>query len=201
MKTYYLTLQSSVHQATPPQEIMTPVTRQSSSSSIHIASHTTRYDYLNAAKKNLGNDDNDKQQQSYDQECFDGGDDACVSISTRKTRNSKLKQQQQQKQQQEQQQITAKKIKTVAFANQEQAPVQEQQQQPKGKMLSKRQAKKYDAQIEAVEAANILASIAVAAACASKKERTPTYWTRQHEKAKASGQRQKAMMSVLECDE
>ena len=119
---------------------MTPVTRQSSSSSIHIASHTTRYDYLNAAKKNLGNDDNDKQQQSYDQECFDGGDDACVSISTRKTRNSKLKQQQQQqKQQQEQQQITAKKIKTVAFANQEQAPVQEQQQQPKGKMLSKRQ--------------------------------------------------------------
>ena len=205
MKTYYLTLQSSVHQATPPQEIMTPVTRQSSSSSIHIASHTTRYDYLNAAKKNLGNDDNDKQQHSYDQECFDGGDDACVSISTRKTRNSRLKQQQ--LQQQEQQQITAKKIKTVAFANQnqnqnqEQAPVQEQQQQPKGKMLSKRQAKKYDAQIEAVEAANILASIAVAAACASKKERTPTYWTRQHEKAKASGQRQKAMMSVLECDE
>jgi hypothetical protein len=206
LKTYYLTLQSSVHQATPPQEIMTPVTRQTAS--IHIASHTTRYDYLNAAKKNLGNDDDDKQQQSssYDQECFEGdGDGACVSISTRTTRNSKVKQQQQQEQ--EKQQKITRKSKTVAFANQnqkqEQEPAQEQQpeQNPKGKTLSKRQAKKYDAHIEAVEAANILASIAVAAACASKKERTPTYWTRQHEKAKASGQRQKAMMSVLECDE
>ena len=205
MKTYYLTLQSSVHQATPPQEIMTPVTRQSAqSASIHIASHTTRYDYLNAAKKNLGNDDDkQQQQQSYDQECFDGGDDAGISTRTTRnsTRNSKLKQQQQQ--QQQQQQIITKKTKTVAFANQNQEPAQEQQpeQNPKSKTLSKRQAKKYDAHIEAVEAANILASIAVAAACASKKERTPTYWTRQHEKAKASGQRQKAMMSVLECDE
>ena len=195
MKTYYLTLQSSVHQATPPQEIMTPVTRQTAS--IHIASHTTRYDYLNAARKNIATDDN--KQQDYDQECFDGGDDARVSTSTRTTRNSKLKQQQQQ--QQQQQQIVHKKTKTVAFANQTQEPAQEQQQQPKGKMLSKRQAKKYDAQIEAVEAASILASIAAAAASASKKERTPPYWTRQHEKAKASGQRQKAMMSVLQLDE
>jgi hypothetical protein len=198
LKTYYLTLQSSVHQATPPQEIMTPVTRQTAS--IHIASHTTRYDYLNAARKNIATDDN--KQQDYDQECFDGGDDARISTSTRTTRNSKLKQQQQ-----EQQQIINKKTKTVAFANQnqnqkqEQAPVQEQQQQPKGKMLSKRQAKKYDAHIEAVEAASILASIASAAASASKKERTPPYWTRQHEKAKAGARLQKAMSSVLECDE
>jgi hypothetical protein len=195
LKTYYLTLQSSVHQATPPQEIMTPVTRQTAS--IHIASHTTRYDYLNAAKKNIATDDN--KQQDYDQECFDGGDDARISTSTRTTRNSKLKQQQQQ--QQQQQQIVHKKTKTVAFANQTQEPAQEQQQQPKGKMLSKRQAKKYDAQIEAVEAASILASIAAAAASASKKERTPPYWTRQHEKAKAGARHQKAMSSVLQCDE
>lgn len=177
---------------------MTPVTRQSAST--HIASHTTRYDYLNAARKNVATDDN-KQQQDYDQECFDGGDDARISTSTRTTRNSKLKQQQQQ-----QQKIMTKKSKTVAFANQnqkqEQEPAQEQQQQqPKGKMLSKRQAKKYDAQVEAVEAASILASIAAAAASASKKERTPPYWTRQHEKAKAGARLQKAMSSVLECDE
>lgn len=178
---------------------MTPVTRQSAST--HIASHTTRYDYLNAARKNVATDDN--KQQDYDQECFDGGDDARISISTRTTRNSKLKQQQQQ-----QQKIMTKKSKTVAFANQNQkqepaqaSSAQEQQQQPKGKMLSKRQAKKYDAQIEAVEAASILASIAAAAASASKKERTPPYWTRQHEKAKAGARLQKAMSSVLECDE
>jgi outer membrane protein assembly factor BamE (lipoprotein component of BamABCDE complex) len=193
LKTYYLTLQSSVHQATPPQEIMTPVTRQTAS--IHIGSHTSRYDYLNAARKNIATDDN---KQDYDQECFDGGDDAGVSISTRTTRNSKLKQQQQTA-------TITKKSKTVAFANQnqkqEQEPAQEQQQQPKGKMLSKRQAKKYDAQIEAVEAASILASIAAAAASASKKERTPPYWTRQHEKAKAGARHQKAMSSVLQCDE
>ena len=173
---------------------MTPVTRQTAS--IHIASHTTRYDYLNAARKNIATDDN--KQQDYDQECFDGGDDARVSTSTRTTRNSKLKQQQQQ--QQQQQQIVHKKTKTVAFANQTQEPAQEQQQQPKGKMLSKRQAKKYDAQIEAVEAASILASIAAAAASASKKERTPPYWTRQHEKAKAGARLQKAMSSVLQSD-
>ena len=204
LKTYYLTLQSSVHQATPPQEIMTPVTRQSAS--IHIASHTSRYDYLNAAKKNIATDDN-KQQQDYDKECFDGGDDARISTSTRTTRNSKLKHQQQQ-QEQQQQQIITKKSKTVAFANQnqkqEQEPAQEQQQlteqKPKGKTLSKRQAKKYDAQIEAVEAASILASIAAAAASASKKERTPPYWTRQHEKAKAGARLQKAMSSVLQSD-
>ena len=182
---------------------MTPVTRQSAS--IHIASHTSRYDYLNAARKNVATDDN-KQQQDYDQECFDGGDDARISTSTRTTRNSKVKQQQQQEQEQ-QQKIMTRKSKTVAFANQnqkqEQEPAQEQQpeQNPKGKTLSKRQAKKYDAHIEAVEAANILASIAVAAACASKKERTPPYWTRQHEKAKAGARLQKAMSSVLECDE
>jgi hypothetical protein len=178
---------------------MTPVTRQNAS--IHVASHATRYDYLNAARKNIATDDN--KQQDYDQECFDGGDDARISTSTRTTRNSKLKQHQQQ--QQEQQQIVTKKNKTVAFANQTQKPAQEQQQQteqkPKGKMLSKRQAKKYDAQIEAVEAASILASIAAAAASASKKERTPPYWTRQHEKAKAGARLQKAMSSVLECDE
>ena len=184
---------------------MTPVTRQTAS--IHIASHTSRYDYLNAAKKNVATDDN--KQQDYDQECFDGGDDVRISISTRTTRNSKLKQQQQQEQQTA---TITKKTKTVAFANQKQeqasAQQEEQQQQqheqkPKGKMLSKRQAKKYDAHIEieaAEEAANILASIALAAASASKKERTPPYWTRQHEKAKASDQRQKAMMSVLQCD-
>jgi hypothetical protein len=181
---------------------MTPVTRNAS---IHVADHTSRYDYLNAAKKNLVDDKQQQQSSSYDEECFEG-DGACVSISTRTTRNSKLKQQQQQEQEQ-QQKIMTKKSKTVAFANQnqkqEQEPAQEQQpeQNPKGKTLSKRQAKKYDAHIEAVEAANILASIAVAAACASKKERTPPYWTRQHEKTKASGQRQKAMMSVLECDD
>ena len=177
---------------------MTPVTRHTAS--IHVANHATRYDYLNAAKKNL-DDDKQQEQQSYDQECFDGGDDARISISTRTTRNSKLKQQQQQ-QQQEQQQIINKKTKTVAFANQnqKQEPAQEQQQQPKGKMLSKRQAKKYDAQIEAVEAASILASIAAAAASASKKERTPPYWTRQHEKAKAGARLQKAMSSVLQSD-
>ena len=174
---------------------MTPVTRQTAS--IHIGSHTSRYDYLNAAKKNIATDDN--KQQDYDQECFDGGDDARISTSTRTTRNSKLKQQQQQ--QQQQQQIVHKKTKTVAFANQTQEPAQEQQQQPKGKMLSKRQAKKYDAQIEAVEAASILASIAAAAASASKKERTPPYWTRQHEKAKAGARLQKAMSCVLRCDD
>ena len=111
-----------------------------------------------------------------------------------------VQKQQQQQQQQEQQQIINKKTKTVAFANQTQEPAQEQQQQPKGKMLSKRQAKKYDAQIEAVEAASILASIAAAAASASKKERTPPYWTRQHEKAKAGARLQKAMSSVLQSD-
>ena len=174
---------------------MTPVTRHTAS--IHVANHATRYDYLNAAKKNL-DDDKQQEQQSYDQECFDGGDDARISISTRTTRNSKLKQQQQQQQQQTA--TITKKFKTVAFANQTQEPAQEQQQQPKGKMLSKRQAKKYDAQIEAVEAASILASIAAAAASASKKERTPPYWTRQHEKAKAGARLQKAMSSVLECD-
>ena len=197
LKTYYLTLQSSVHQATPPQEIMTPVTRQSAST--HIASHTTRYDYLNAARKNVATDDN--KQQDYDQECFEG-DDTCVSIK-RTTRNSKVKQQQQTT-------TITKKIKSVAFANQKQeqasAQQEEQQQQqheqkPKGKMLSKRQAKKYDADIEAAEAANILASIAAAAASASKKERTPPYWTRQHEKEKAGARLQKAMSSVLQSDE
>ena len=209
LKTYYLTLQSSVHQATPPQEIMTPVTRQSAS--IHIASHTSRYDYLNAARKNIATDDN--KQQDYDQECFDGGDDAGVSISTRTTRNSKLKHQQQQQQQQQQQTATfTKKSKTVAFANQNQnqeqepaqasaASAQEQRKhQATGKRVSKRQAAKYDAHIEAVEAADILASIAAAAASASKKERTPPYWTRQHEKAKAGARLQKAMSSVLQSD-
>lgn len=181
---------------------MTPVTRQSAS--IHIASHTSRYDYLNAAKKNIATDD--KQQQDYDQECFDGDDAAAtrVSISRRTTRNSKLKHQQQQ---QQQQMATTKKSKTVAFANQKQeqepaqASAQEQhKQQATGKRVSKRQAAKYDAQIEAVEAADILASIAAAAACASKKERTPPYWTRQHEKAKAGARLQKAMSSVLQSD-
>jgi len=177
---------------------MTPVTRQTAS--IHIANHTSRYDYLNAARKNIATDDN--KQRDYDQECFDGGDDARISTSTRTTRNSKLKHQQQEQQQQQTATIT-RKSKTVAFANQkqEQEPAQEQQQQqPKGKMLSKRQATKYDAQIEADEAASILASIAAAAASASKKERTPPYWTRQHEKAKAGARLQKAMSSVLQSD-
>ncbi len=178
---------------------MTPVTRQSAS--IHIASHTSRYDYLNAAKKNIATDDN--KQQDYDQECFDGGDDARISISTRTTRNSKLKQQQQQ----QQTATITRKSKTVAFANQkqeqEQEPAQEQlkhKQQATGKRVSKRQAAKYDAHIDAVEAADILASIAAAAASASKKERTPPYWTRQHEKAKAGARLQKAMSSVLQSD-
>jgi hypothetical protein len=180
---------------------MTPVTRQSAS--IHIASHTSRYDYLNAAKKNIATDDN--KEQDYDQECFDGGDDAGVSISTRTTRNSKLKQQQQQQQQQQPQQTATitKKSKTVAFENQKQEPAQEQlkhKQQATGKRVSKRQAAKYDAHIDAVEAADILASIAAAAASASKKERTPPYWTRQHEKAKAGARLQKAMSSVLQSD-
>ena len=202
LKTYYLTLQSSVHQATPPQEIMTPVTRQTAS--IHIGSHTSRYDYLNAARKNITTTEQ-QQSSSYDEECFDGGDDARVS-SSRTTRNSKVKQQQQQQQQQT---ATITK-KTVAFAKQnktqqEQAPAAQQQQQheeqPKGKTLSKRQAKKYDAHIEAIEAANILASMAAAAAAAAgPKERTPPYWTRQHEKAKAGARLQKAMSSVFECD-
>jgi hypothetical protein len=181
---------------------MTPVTRQPAS--IHIASHTSRYDYLNAAKKNIATDDN-KQQQDYDQECFDGGDDAGVSTSTRTTRNSKLKHQQQQ----QQTATFTKKSKTVAFANQNQnqeqepaqASAQEQRKhQATGKRVSKRQAAKYDAHIEAVEAADILASIAAAAASASKKERTPPYWTRQHEKAKAGARLQKAMSSVLQSD-
>jgi hypothetical protein len=175
---------------------MTPVTRQSAS--IHIASHTSRYDYLNAAKKNIATDDN--KEQDYDQECFDGGDDAGVSISTRTTRNSKLKQQQQQ----QQTATITKKSKTVAFENQKQEPAQEQHKQHKqqatGKRVSKRQAAKYDAHIDAVEAADILASIAAVAASASKKERTPPYWTRQHEKAKAGARLQKAMSSVLQSD-
>ena len=211
LKTYYLTLQSSV--PTPSNtntaiNNMTPVTRQTAS--IHIASHTSRYDYLNAAKKNLDNNNDDKQQSSYDQECFEeedhGGDDARISISTRTTRttrNSKLKQQQQ----------PAPSKKTVAFAKQsktqqEQAPPAQQQQQQQqheeqhttGKRVSKRQAAKYDAHIDAVEAADILASIAAAAA-AGPKERTPPYWTRQHEKAKAGARLQKAMSSVLRCDD
>jgi hypothetical protein len=182
---------------------MTPVTRNASAS-IHVADHTSRYDYLNAAKKNLDSD-NKHQKSSYDQECFEeehGDDDACIS-TRRTTRNSKVKQQQQ----------PAPSKKTVAFAKQsktqqEQAPAQQAQQQqqqheeqPKGKTLSKRQAKKYDAHIEAIEAANILASMAAAAAAAAgPKERTPPYWTRQHEKAKAGARLQKAMSSVLECD-
>jgi len=171
---------------------MTPVTRHAS---IHVASHTTRYDYLNAAKKNITTDDNKQQQPDYDQECFeDHSDDACCGISTRATRNSKVKQQQQPS--------TAPSKKTVAFAAPQQAPAQQQhEEQPTGKRVSKRQAKKYDAQIEAVEAANILASLAAAAAATSKKERTPPYWTRQHEKAKAGARLQKAMSSVLQHDE
>ena len=177
---------------------MTPVTRHAS---IHVASHTTRYDYLNAAKKNLTtttDDDKQQQQPDYDQECFeDHSDAACCGVSTRRTnRNSKVNQ--------KQTQTTIAAKKTVAFAKQAPAPAQAQQQQPeqpKGKMLSKRQAKKYDAQVEAVEAANILASLAAAAAAISKKERTPPYWTRQHEKAKSGARLQKAMSSVLQCDE
>ena len=170
---------------------MTPVTRQNAS--IHVASHTSRYDYLNAAKKNLLTTEQ-QQQQDYDQECFEehGGDDACIS-TRRTTRNSKVKQQQQ---------PPAPSKKTVAFVPQQaQAPAQQQQheQQPTGKRVSKRQAAKYDAQIEAVEAANILASIAAAAA-SGPKERTPPYWTRQHEKAKSSARSQKAMTAVLQCD-
>ena len=192
------------HQETHTQSIMTPVTRQPASS-IHVASHTSRYDYLNAAKKNLVTTEQQqqKQEQDYDQECFEEHGDACIPtrrttpcISTRRTtRNSKVKQQQQQQQQ------PAPSKKTVAFA--QPAPAQAQQQheeQPTGKRVSKRQAAKYDANIEAVEAANILASLAAAAAATSKKERTPPYWTRQHEKTKSSARLQKAMSSVLQCD-
>ena len=191
---------------------MTPVTRKSAAA-VHIANQATRYDYLNAAKMNLNLNHDDQQQQQYDQECFEegnGSDDACISTK-RTTRNSKVKQQQQQP-------TPAASKKNVAFANQKQtqkqqqpAPAQQQQQQqheqqpagPKGKVLSKRQAKKYDAQVEQIEAANILASItaAVAAAAAVPKERTPPYWTRQHEKAKAGARLQKAMSSsVFECE-
>jgi hypothetical protein len=170
---------------------MTPVTRQNAS--IHVASHATRYDYLNAAKKNLTT--TTEQQQEYDQECFEEVENHDAHISTRRTsRNSKVKQQQP---------TPASSKKTVAFAPQ--APVQSQQQQheqqPAGKRVSKRQAAKYDAQIEAVEAANILASLAVAAAAAAgPKERTPPYWTRQHEKAKSSARLQKAMTAILQCE-
>jgi hypothetical protein len=172
---------------------MTPaVTRQSAS--IHVASHTTRYDYLNAAKKNLATTEQ-QQQQEYDHQCFEehSGDDAPIS-TRRTTRNSKVKQQP----------TPAPSKKTVAFAQQTpaQAPAQQHEQQPKGKRVSKRQAAKYDAQIEAVEAANILASIAAAAAAAAgPKECTPPYWTRQHEKAKSSARSQKAMTAVLQCDD
>ena len=191
------------HQETHTQSIMTPVTRQPAS--IHVASHTSRYDYLNAAKKNLvPTEHQQKQEQDYDQECFEEHGDACIStrrttpcISTRRTtRNSKVKQQQQP--------TTAPSKKTVAFAQPAQAPAQQQQheEQPTGKRVSKRQAAKYDAHNEAVEAANILASLAAAAAAAAAgpKERTPPYWTRQHEKAKSSARLQKAMSSVLQCD-
>ena len=176
---------------------MTPVTRNASAS-IHVADHTSRYDYLNAAKKNLTT--TEQQQSSYDEECFedqDNGRDACISISTRTTRNSKVKQQQQQP--------TSKK--TVAFAKQNKTQQQEQpqahqaQQHTTGKRVSKRQAAKYDAHIDAVEAADILASITAAAAAAGPKERTPPYWTRQHEKAKAGARLQKAMSCVLRCDD
>ncbi len=199
MKTYYLTLQSSVPTPsnTNTQSIMTPVTRQTAS--IHIASHATRYDYLNAAKKNLDSD-NKHQKSSYDQECFEeehGDDDACIS-TRRTTRNSKVKQQQQ----------PAPSKKTVAFAKQTQEQehpqpqAQQHEQHTTGKRVSKRQAAKYDAHIDAVEAADILASIAAAAAAAAgPKERTPPYWTRQYEKAKAGARLQKAMSSVLRCDD
>ena len=182
---------------------MTPVTRHAS---IHVASHTTRYDYLNAAKKNLTtttDDDKQQQQPDYDQECFeDRSDAACCGVSTRRTnRNSKVNQ--------KQTQTTIAAKKTVAFAKQEPAPApaqqaqqQQHEEQPTGKRVSKRQAAKYDAHNEAVEeAANILASLAAAAAATSKKERTPPYWTRQHEKAKSGDRLQKALSSVLQCDE
>lgn len=182
------------HQETHTQSIMTPVTRQPAAS-IHVASHTSRYDYLNAAKKNLVTTEHQqKQEQDYDQECFEQHGDACIS-TRRTTRNSKVKQQQQP--------TTAPSKKTVAFAQPAQAPAQQQQheEQPTGKRVSKRQAAKYDAHNEAVEAANILASLAAAAAAAAgPKERTPPYWTRQHEKAKSSARLQKAMSSVLQCD-
>jgi hypothetical protein len=184
------------YQETHTQSIMTPVTRQPASS-IHVASQASRYDYLNAAKKNLETTEQQqqqKQEQDYDQECFEehGGDDACVS-ARRTTRNSKVKQQQQQQ--------PAPSKKTVAFAQPAPAPAQQQkhEEQPTGKRVSKRQAAKYDAHKEAVEAANILASLAAAAAAASgPKERTPPYWTRQHEKAKSGARLQKS--SVLQCD-
>ena len=185
------------HQETHTQSIMTPVTRQPASS-IHVASHTSRYDYLNAAKKNLPTTEQQQQQQDYDQECFEEHGDACIS-TRRTTRNTKVKQQQQQ----QQQPTTAPSKKTVAFAQPAPAPAQQQQheEQPTGKRVSKRQAAKYDAHKEAVEAANILASLAAAAAAAAgPKERTPPYWTRQHEKAKSSARLQKAMSSVLQCD-
>ena len=183
------------HQETHTQSIMTPVTRQPAS--IHVASHTSRYDYLNAAKKNLPTTEQQqqKQEQDYDLECFEENGDACVS-ARRTTRNSKVKQQQQQQQ-------PAPSKKTVAFAQPAPAPAQQQkhEEQPTGKRVSKRQAAKYDAHNEAVEAANILASLAAAAAAAAgPKERTPPYWTRQHEKAKSSARLQKAMSSVLQCD-
>ena len=193
MKTYDLTLQSSVP---PPRNthasIMTPVTRQTAS--IHVASHMSRYDYLNAAMKNLPTtEQQQKQEQDYDQECFEEHGDACIS-TRRTTRNSKVKQQQP---------TAPPSKKTVAFAAPQPAPAQQQQheEQPTGKRVSKRQAAKYDAHNEAVEAANILASLAAAAAAAAgPKERTPPYWTRQHEKAKSSARLQKAMSSVLQCD-
>ena len=195
LKTYDLTLQSSVP---PPRNthasIMTPVTRQTAS--IHVASHASRYDYLNAAKKNLVTTEQQqqKQEQDYDKECFEEhGDDACIS-TRRTTRNSKVKQQQQQP-------TAPPSKKTVAFAQPAPAQQQQHEEQPTGKRVSKRQAAKYDAHNEAVEAANILASLATAAAAAAgPKERTPPYWTRQHEKAKSSARLQKAMSSVLECD-
>ena len=181
------------HQETHTQSIMTPVTRQPAS--IHVASHTSRYDYLNAAKKNLVTTEQQqqKQEQDYDQECFEEHGDACIS-TRRTTRNSKVKQQQQQP-------TAPPSKKTVAFAQQAPAQQQQHEEQPTGKRVSKRQAAKYDAHNEAVEAANILASLAVAAAAAAgPKERTPPYWTRQHEKAKSSARLQKAMSSVLQCD-
>lgn len=168
---------------------MTPVTRQTAS--IHVASHASRYDYLNAAKKNLETTEQQqqKQEQDYDKECFEEHGDACIS-TRRTTRNSKVKQQKP---------TTASK-KTVAFAQPVPAQQQQHEEQPTGKRVSKRQAAKYDAHNEAVEAANILASLAAAAAATSKKERTPPYWTRQHENAKSSARLQKAMSSVLQCD-
>jgi hypothetical protein len=177
------------HQETHTQSIMTPVTRQPAS--IHVASHTSRYDYLNAAKKNLATTDQQKQEQDYDQECFEEHGDACIS-TRRTTRNSKVKQQQP---------TAPPSKKTVAFAQPAPAQQQQHEEQPTGKRVSKRQAAKYDAHNEAVEAANILASLAAAAAAAAgPKERTPPYWTRQYEKSKSSARLQKAMSSVLQCD-